>query len=76
MHRAVFHVTPDNGGKWKVEQEGHARLGVVYEDKEEAVRQAKELAQRGSRGQVIVHGRDGRIQYENTYGNDPRSVKG
>jgi len=76
MQRAVFHVTPNEDGKWKVEQEGAGHHGVLYEDKAGAVRDAKELAQRGNLGQVIIHGRDGRIQYENTYGNDPRNVKG
>jgi Uncharacterized protein conserved in bacteria (DUF2188) len=33
--------------KWKVEQEGHDHHGVLYEDKDEAVRQAKELALAG-----------------------------
>ena len=26
--------------------------------------------------QLVVHGRDGKIQYENTYGADPRKSKG
>ena len=76
MERAVYHVTPKDDGKWKVEREGAGHYGVTYEDKDEAVRQAKELAHRGERGQVIIHGRDGRLQFENTYGEDPRNIKG
>jgi hypothetical protein len=76
MERAVFHVTSNDDGKWKVEREGAGGAGNVFEDKEEAVRQAKSLAQGAQLGQVIVHGRDGRIQYENTYGADPRNIRG
>jgi len=72
MARAVFHVTPDDDGKWKVEREG-GHEGSTYENKDDAVRHAKESAQLGPLGQVIVHGRDGRIEYENTYGEDPRT---
>lgn len=72
MARAVFHVTPNDDGKWTVEREGGGQGGSTYENKDDAVRHAKEAAQLGPLGQVIVHGRDGRIEYENTYGEDPR----
>ena len=74
MARQVFHVSPEDGDKWRVEPEG-GETGQVFEDKDEAFRHAKQMAQ-GAEGQVIVHGRDGRIQYENTYGEDPRQRKG
>jgi len=74
MARAVFHVTPHDDGKWKVEREGGGHEGSTYENKDDAVRHAKEAAQLGPLGQVIVHGRDGRIEFENTYGADPRNA--
>ncbi|HEY9507339.1 MAG TPA: DUF2188 domain-containing protein [Gemmatimonadales bacterium] len=74
--RQVFHVVPQDQGKWRVEPEGRREVGRVFEDKEEAVRQATENAKAADTGQIIVHGRDGRIQYEHTYGEDPRERKG
>lgn len=43
---------------------------------DEAVRQATEQAKAADLGQLFVHGRDGKIQYEHTYGDDPRQRKG
>jgi Uncharacterized protein conserved in bacteria (DUF2188) len=76
MDRQVFHVSPDEGGKWRVEPEGDGQTGRVFENKEVAERHATAQAKAASLGQVIVHGRDGRIQYEHTYGEDPRNRKG
>jgi Uncharacterized protein conserved in bacteria (DUF2188) len=76
MARQVFHVSPHGDGKWRVEPEGGGRTGPVFEDKEQAIRYAQDEAKAAQLGQVIVHGRDGRIQYENTYGEDPRERKG
>lgn len=74
--RQVFHVVPQDQGKWRVEPEGRRQTGQMYEDKEEAVRQATEQAKTAETGQIIVHGRDGQIQYERTYRDDPRERKG
>ena len=74
--RHVFHVLPQDEGKWRVELEGRREAGEVFEDKEQAVRQATESAKAADTGQIIVHGRDGRIQFERTYGHDPRDRKG
>jgi hypothetical protein len=34
------------------------------------------MAKQAPQGQIIVHGRDGRIQYEHTSGDDPRERRG
>lgn len=74
--RQVFHVLPQDQGKWRVEPEGQREAGEIFEDKEQAVQQASNRAKAADAGQIIVHGRDGRIQYEYTFGNDPRERKG
>jgi Uncharacterized protein conserved in bacteria (DUF2188) len=76
MAREVFHVTPAAEGKWCVDPEGARHTGEIFENKHDAVRHAKDQAKTAQLGQVIVHGRDARIQYENTYGEDPRERKG
>jgi len=48
--------------------------------KAEAVRRAREYARQefddGFLSQLVVHGRDGRIQTEHTYGRDPKRTPG
>lgn len=44
--------------------------------KECAIARAKELARKAGLGQVVVHGEDGKIQTEYTYGRDPNPPKG
>jgi hypothetical protein len=39
------------------------------------VARGRELAKRFSRGQLVVHGRDGKVQEAFTYGDNPRRTK-
>jgi len=63
MTREVFHVSLADHGRWRVEAEGGGHAGPLFENKDDAVFHAKEKAQAAQLGQVIVHGRDGEIQY-------------
>jgi hypothetical protein len=76
MTRQVFLVVPAEDGKWRVEFEGGGQTGRMFADKDEAFRHAKDQAQAAQLAHVIVHGHDGQIQYENTYGEDPHQRKG
>jgi hypothetical protein len=76
MTREVFHVSPADHGRWRVETESGGHTGPLFENKDDAVRYAEEKAQAAQLGQVIVHGHDGRIQFENTYAQDPHQRKG
>jgi len=76
MAREVFHVAPAAEGKWSVDPEDARHTGEVFDHKDDAVRHAKDQAKAAHPGQIIVHGRDGRIQYENTYRQDPHRRKG
>jgi uncharacterized membrane protein YkoI len=70
--RVVYHVVPDaSGDKWLVSQE-NAEHRTEHRTKEEAVKEAKRLAQEAELGQVKVHKQDGNMEYESTYGDDPR----
>jgi hypothetical protein len=76
--RAVFHVVPYVNG-WTLSRSGgeedKGELGA-WDHKDLAIQHAKELAKQDAKGQVIVHGEDGRIQEEFTYGDDPRDIPG
>jgi hypothetical protein len=76
MVRTRYHVTSARRGDWKVKREGAQRADSVHEDKSDAVARARELGRANNPGQVIIHGRDGKIQTEHTYGGDPYPPKG
>ncbi len=47
-----------------------------FDNKVAALPEARAVARKSGLGQFIVHDRRGRIQFEWTYGADPRSKKG
>ena len=69
-------VSPDGEGGWNVKTEGAQRAAANYDDKSDALGRAKDIAQAAPLGQVIVQGQNGRIQFEWTYGKDPRRTPG
>jgi len=75
--RKVYHVVPDtNSDSWKVKVEGGQRASSVRKTKHEAEKAARNLAENQPLGQVVIHGEDGRIQKEYTYGEDPHPPEG
>ncbi|HKI05403.1 MAG TPA: DUF2188 domain-containing protein [Thermoanaerobaculia bacterium] len=70
--RLVYHVVPNSSAeRWVVSQE-NAEFRKEFDTKEEAVEFAKERARAAELGQVKVHKKDGNMEYESTYGEDPR----
>ena len=63
------HVVPNDGG-WGIRGEGNSRLTTITPTKEQAVDLAREIA-RNQHSELVIHGRDGRIQDKDSYGNDP-----
>ncbi|MBP9686755.1 MAG: DUF2188 domain-containing protein [Candidatus Doudnabacteria bacterium] len=75
MERPKYHVSPTQGGDWRVKRVGAQRAGNIVENKLDAIARAKELAKGNELGQVIVHGKDRKIQTEYAYGKDPEKYK-
>jgi hypothetical protein len=74
--RLVYHVVPNSSGeKWVVSQE-NAEFRKEFETKDEALQFAKEHAHKAPLGQVKVHKQNGNMEYESTYGEDPRRTPG
>lgn len=74
--RIVYHVVPNSSGeRWVVSQE-RAEFRREFDTKEEAVEFAKERAKSAELGQIKVHKKDGNMEYENTYGEDPERYPG
>lgn len=74
--RKVVHVTPHTEGGWQTKTEGAQRATSRHEKKAEAVAAGKQQAKNVDLGQIRIHGKDGKIQTEHTYGNDPHPPKG
>ena len=73
--RNVFHVVP-TANSWKVTRVGQDELEILRDDKADAVDEARRLAKDEMPSQVVIHTRDGKIETEYTYGDDPRSSAG
>lgn len=71
LKRMIVDVVPTAEGDWKVETRGDLTHAKTYKSKVVAVREGKKRAKASGLGQIVVHGTDGKIQYENTYGHDP-----
>ena len=70
--REVYHVVPNAAGdRWVVSQE-NTEFKRLFDTKLEAEKFAKERAQSAQLGQVKVHNKDGNMEYEATYGDDPK----
>lgn len=69
--RKVYHVTKNRGKGWAVKREGAQRASGNFSTKQQAVQRGKNLAKNAPLGQIKIHGRDGKIQTEHTYGKDP-----
>ena len=75
--RIVYHVVPNaDATRWVISIENDERFREEYETKEDALEAAKQRARGQEPSQVKVHTRDGNMEYENTYGDDPRSSAG
>ena len=70
-NRTVYHVVPNaDQSRWLVTQE-NAAFREEHDTKEDAVEAAKTRARGEEPSQVKVHGLDGNMDYESTYGDDP-----
>lgn len=61
----VFHVSHDScTGDWKVTREGRPFALARAEDKERAVEEGRQLAERAGEGRLVVHREDGSLEGE------------
>ena len=74
--RKQYHVTQRDDGTWQGKARGADRASVVAETKAEVVKETTGIAKAQGNSQVFIHGTNGRVQEERTYGNDPYPPKG
>lgn len=63
------HVVPRDG-EWVVVKPGADRASSVHDTQRKAIEQARRTAEQ-TRGEVVIHGRDGRIRDKDSFGKDP-----
>ena len=74
--RKSYHVTKNSSGGWNVKGAGSKKASSAHNTQKAAQKAATKLAKGQSKGQVVIHGRDGKIRTEHTYGSDPHPPKG
>jgi len=74
--RRVYDVSPDGEGGWDVKRRGRDRATRNFDNKDEAIESARGHAKNADEGQIVIRGRDGRIQREHTYESDPERREG
>ncbi len=70
--RAVYFVSSQPDGCWKVTKQGQKKTLKSFTKKGPAIKLGRRLAKKGKLGQLKIKKRDGKIQTEYTYGEDPR----
>jgi Uncharacterized protein conserved in bacteria (DUF2188) len=73
MAKKNQHVVPLGNG-WAVKGEGNTRYTAITERKAEATTIARDIA-KNNKAEIVIHGKDGRIQDKDSYGNDPNPPK-
>lgn len=68
------HVVPRDG-KWAVRKSGSDRATKLFDTQKQAIKQGRAIA-RSQGTELYIHGRDGRIQGRDSYGQDPFPPKG
>ena len=74
MSKQNQHVVPYKD-KWAVRGERNDRVTSVHPTQSSAINSAREIAI-NNKVEVVIHRPDGTIRDKNSYGNDPRNIKG
>jgi hypothetical protein len=76
MAKGDVHVTwRQDEAKWAVEKEGASRAGSIHERKDTAEKAGREAAI-NEHSELLIHGKDGKIQERKTYKSDPYPPRG
>lgn len=72
---ANIHVVIQRNGSWAVKSAGASRAGRVFPRQSDAIRSAREMAQR-NKGELYIHSSNGMIRERLSYGKDQFPPKG
>jgi hypothetical protein len=68
-------VEPREDGRWAVQTDGTERAYRVKQNKNQAITIARRVA-KNKGAELIIKNESGKIVSKDSYGNDPRNVKG
>jgi hypothetical protein len=68
------HVVPDGDG-WAVKGAGNSKATQRTDTQQQAIDLAREIA-RNQKSELFIHRKDGTIRDRDSYGSDPRHIKG
>lgn len=68
--RKTHHVVKSPDGGWDVKKGGSLRKSGNFRTKKEAENFGRQVS-RNQKSELIVHGKDGKIQRTDSHGNDP-----
>ena len=70
------HAVPNPQGGWDVEAAGSSRRSSHHDTQADAIDRAREIVGNSGGGEIVIHGRDGRIRDSDTVapGNDPNPL--
>lgn len=71
----THHVVPNPDGGWDVKRGGGNRASNHTDTKAEAERIARDIS-KNQQTELIIHGKDGKIQRKDSHGNDSYPPKG
>jgi hypothetical protein len=69
------HIVPNPNGGWDIKSGGSKKATKHFDRKSDAVDRGREIS-RNKKGELFIHGKDGKFQNRDSHGNDPRSSKG
>ncbi len=70
------HVTYNkDSGTWNVKGEGNSRATKITDTKQQAIDTARKIA-RNQGSELVIHGKDNKIQSKDSHGKDPFPPKG
>ncbi len=69
------HVTPAKGGGWNVKGAGNSKATKHTTTKSEAIKVARTIS-KNQGSELVIHGRDGKIQSKDSHGKDPFPPRG
>lgn len=75
MARDSHHIVPNPEGGWDVKRSGGQRSSGHWDTKAEAVNAGRQIS-RNQGTELVIHGKDGKIQSSDSHGNDPFPPRG
>lgn len=75
MSRKTHHIVSNPNGGWDVKKSGAKRVSAHFDNKNDAISAGRKISiNQGT--ELIVHGKNGKIQSSDSHGNDPYPPKG